>query len=229
MTIATHRRVLLALLKRIYTHASLAPILALNGGTCLYFLHSLPRFSVDLDFNIIGKEDRFNPAHLEQILRRELTVTDSREKKHTWFWNGVYEPGQWNVQVEVSKREFEDEYEQRDLYGLKLNALRPDYQLSHKLCAITDRPLMQNRDLFDTHFLLKRHVSIVDSIIEERTRLTTGKYLQSLLQFIPANISSRGILDGLGELLDTERKKWVRLQLLSELLFLLESRCGEYT
>jgi predicted nucleotidyltransferase component of viral defense system len=228
MNIALHRRVLLTLLKEIYTHAALAPVLGFKGGTCLYFLDDLPRFSVDLDFNVMEGTDAFDPAAMEKILRRELTINDSAEKEHTWLWNGVYEAGQWNLKVEVSKRIFDDEYEQRRLYGLPLCALKREYQLSHKLCAITDRSTLQNRDIFDAHFLLSNHVSIVDAIIRKRTKKSTKEYLKELLIFLPAHISRRGILDGLGEFVDPEKKQWVQSHLLQETLFLLRSRSDEY-
>lgn len=227
MNIAVHRRVLLALIKRIYTHPALSPLLGLRGGTCLYFLHQLPRFSVDLDFNVIAGAHAFDPAALAQVLRGELGEKEVFENEHTWLWNGVYEPGQWNVTVEVSKRDFGDEYEQRELYGLTISALKLDCQLSHKLCAMTDRATLQNRDIFDAHFLLSRHISIADAIIRRRTKKDTKEYLRGLLEFIPAHISRRGILDGLGELLDAEKKRWVQSHLLEETLFLLRSRCEE--
>ena len=227
MNIAVHRRVLLALLHKIYTRPELAPLLGFKGGTCLYFLHQLPRFSIDLDFNVIDENDVFSSAAMEQILRTELTINDVYEKENTWLWNGVYEPGQWNVKVEVSKRKFGDEYEQKDLFGLTLPALTLDYQLSHKLCAITDRALLQNRDIFDAHFLLRKHISLVDAVIRKRTQKSTKAYLKALLRFIPSHISRRGILDGLGELLDEETKKWAQAHLLEETLFLLRSRCEE--
>jgi predicted nucleotidyltransferase component of viral defense system len=227
MNITVHRRVLLALLKKIYTHQSLALTLGFKGGTCLYFLYGLPRFSVDLDFNVIDGDHPFDPASMERILRDELTLKDTYEKNKTWFWNGVYEPGKWNINVEVSKRIFDDEYERRGLFGLSLQALKPEYQLSHKLCAMTDRATLQSRDIFDAHFLLNNQVSIVDHIIRERTQKSTREYLTELLQFLPEHVSRRGILDGLGELLDTEKKQWVQSHLLEETLFLLRSRCDE--
>jgi len=221
--IAKHRRVLLSLLQKMYKHSALAPALCFKGGTCLYFLEHLPRFSVDLDFNLVKTDTSFSPTVMEGILQTELKLNDRQEKKYTWLWNGVYEPQQWNVKVEVSKRQFPDKYELRELFGLPLQALKLEYQLSHKLCAITDRNTMVNRDIFDVHFLLSKHVSIAEEIITLRTRMPAKDYLRSLLTFIPKHCSARGTLDGLGELLDPDLKTWVKESLIQETLFFIES------
>jgi hypothetical protein len=226
-TIALHRRVLLSLLQQIYKHPALSPALGFKGGTCLYFLYQLPRFSVDLDFNLVQDTSTFSPEAMQSILETELQLNDVHEKEHTWLWNGIYKPGEWNVKVEVSKRIFADTYENKELFGLTVQTLQLEYQLSHKLCAITDRTTLVNRDLFDAHFLLKKHISPVEEIIEQRTGMSCEKYLRSLLEFIPEHISKRGPLDGLGELLDPELKTWVQTSLVEELLFFLESYVEE--
>lgn len=227
MNIALHRRVLLRLLQKIFSHPLLARHCGFKGGTSLYFLESLQRFSVDLDFNLLERKTPFPRKEIERILATELRLSDLHKKRYSWLYEGTYEPGQWSVKVEFCKRLFPDEYEQRSLYGLSVPMLALPYQLSHKLCAITDRAVLANRDIFDTHFMLSKHVSIIAPIIEQRTGKSVDAYLASLLTFIPNNISRRDILDGLGELLDAEKKKWVRQSLIKETLFLIESRIAE--
>ena len=41
------------ILKDIYTDVSIAPLLGFKGGTCAYLFYGLPRFSVDLDFDLL--------------------------------------------------------------------------------------------------------------------------------------------------------------------------------
>jgi len=43
-------------LKDIYTDADLAAYLGFKGGTALMLFYELPRFSVDLDFNLLQPE-----------------------------------------------------------------------------------------------------------------------------------------------------------------------------
>ena len=56
MDINRHRFFLVQILKDIYSDIELAKYLGFKGGTALMFFYDLPRFSVDLDFNLIDTE-----------------------------------------------------------------------------------------------------------------------------------------------------------------------------
>ena len=47
-----HKYFMLQILRDIYSDLELANALGFKGGTALLFFYDLPRFSVDLDFNI---------------------------------------------------------------------------------------------------------------------------------------------------------------------------------
>ncbi len=51
--IKKHKFFLFQILKDIYEDKDLAAILGFKGGTALTFFYDLPRFSVDLDFNLL--------------------------------------------------------------------------------------------------------------------------------------------------------------------------------
>jgi len=57
-----HQLIMGRILKDVYTDVSIAPLLGFKGGTCAYFFYGLPRFSVDLDF------DLFSPDEIKQTL-----------------------------------------------------------------------------------------------------------------------------------------------------------------
>ena len=42
------------ILQDIYADSAMAMLLGLKGGTCAYFFYGLPRFSVDLDFDLLS-------------------------------------------------------------------------------------------------------------------------------------------------------------------------------
>ncbi len=221
--IPLHRSVLLRLLKDFYQDPVLAAQLGFTGGTCLHFLHSLPRFSTDLDFALIPTKGTFNVERMDELIQQSIDIRDRKEKNFTWFWLGTYKDAPWNVKIEVSKRMFPHTFSVLDLYGLSVRTMDLPSMLAHKLCAITDRPTLANRDIFDVHFLLSQHVAINDDIIKERMNTGVEEYVKKLIVFIPKNISKRGILDGLGELLDEQQKQWVRDQLIKDLLFHLHA------
>lgn len=218
--ITLHRQILLGILKDIFQNKNLAPILGFKGGTCLYFFHDLPRFSTDLDFNLIQNAS-FNKEELQKILVKYITITDFKEKKNTWFWLGSYKKTHHNVKVEISKRIFNDKYELLDLYGIPVQCMNRAHLFAHKLCAITDRSFIANRDIYDCNFMFDRQFPIARQIIEQRTGMKMKEYFEKLIRYIPSHISKRGILDGLGEMLPSEQKNQTKQNLLSSLLFYL--------
>jgi predicted nucleotidyltransferase component of viral defense system len=217
-----HRTALLNILKDIYQHPRLAAQLGFKGGTSLYFVYDLPRFSVDLDFNLLSEPD-FNPDDMKELLLQHLKIIDSYNKKNTWFWLGDYGAGQWNLKIEVSKRKFDDHYNIKDIFGLSVNIMTLPDQFAHKLAAIVDRPAIANRDLFDAWWFFKQGTKISEDIIKQRTGKSVEEYLLYLVDYIPANIDKRGILNGLGELVDEDTKKWTKSDLLKELDFYLKA------
>ena len=63
MDLNRHKFLMLQILKDIYSDAMLASVLGFKGGTALMFFYQLPRFSVDLDFNLLDvskQEEVFN-------------------------------------------------------------------------------------------------------------------------------------------------------------------------
>jgi len=57
-----HQLIMGRILKDVYTDVLIAPLLGFKDGTCAYFFYGLPRFSVDLDF------DLFSPDEIKQTL-----------------------------------------------------------------------------------------------------------------------------------------------------------------
>jgi predicted nucleotidyltransferase component of viral defense system len=223
---ARHDIVLKNILREIYQHPQLQAQLAFKGGTCLYLFHRLPRFSTDLDFTLLTEEAdlAFDPQQVNDILSGYLTILEAREKHFTWFWQGSYEKGQQRVKVEISKRQNDDRLTTHDFLGVTVRSLDLASMFAHKLCTISDRPELVNRDLYDTWWMLKQMAPIRAEIILERTGKTVAEYLAYLLDYIPEHVDRRHILGGLGELFDQPQKDWVRGHLLDELLVQLRLR-----
>ncbi|MFZ8803249.1 MAG: nucleotidyl transferase AbiEii/AbiGii toxin family protein [Candidatus Calescibacterium sp.] len=56
--ISKHRNVLLMILKDIYSDATISPSLGFKGETALHLFYNLPRFSIDLDFDLLDEEKK---------------------------------------------------------------------------------------------------------------------------------------------------------------------------
>ncbi len=211
-----HKFFLLQLLKEIYSDPELASSLAFKGGTALMLFHDLPRFSVDLDFNLTANSDEeVASAKLRAILVKHGTIRDEARKRYGMLLVLNYEDDGRNLKVEVSNRSYPDEYELRDYLGVSMNVMRLEYMFTHKLMALLDRNALTNRDVFDCWFCMKQRLVLRKSILDLRLKGTFEDYMDKAIEAVIA-ISGNRILDGIGELLDPELKKWVKTDLTSE-------------
>jgi len=214
-----HEIIFKKILRDIYQNNNLQTRVVFKGGTCLYMFYGLDRFSIDLDFNIVSND--FKPEEVTKILKTYLTI-EKYNKRYTYFWLGSYEKGKQKIKVEMSKRNYPDTYVNVNFYGLTLPTLSKDSMFAHKLCAITDRKKIVNRDLYDAYFMFKNNFEINEKIIIVRTNKTAKEYVKDLIPFVKKNANPHDILQGLGELVDTKQKIWIKEHLLNELLFHLQ-------
>lgn len=217
-----HEQILKNILKDIYTTTNLEGSLAFKDGTSLYMFYQLDRFSVDLDFNLIASD--FDDRLITDILSGYLKIEDKHNKHFTWIWVGSYQKGQQKAKVEINKRAYPDKYINKDFYGITIPTMSPDCQFAHKLCAITDRKKLQNRDLYDAHFMFMKQFEINEEIIKIRTNKTLKEYFAYLVDFIDKKVNPNTILDGLGELIGNPQKDHIKATLKRDLLFDIRSR-----
>ena len=211
-----HKFFLLQLLKEIYSDPELASSLAFKGGTALMLFHDLPRFSVDLDFNLTANSnEEVASSKLRAILVKHGTIRDEARKRYGMLLVLNYEDDGRNLKVEVSNRSYPDEYELRDYLGVSMNVMRLEYMFTHKLMALLDRNALTNRDVFDCWFCMKQRLVLRKSILDLRLKGTFEDYMDKAIEAVTA-ISGNRILDGIGELLDPELKNWVKTDLISE-------------
>jgi predicted nucleotidyltransferase component of viral defense system len=226
---ATHESVLNRILLDIYTNRRLAFALGFKGGTAAYFFNGLPRFSTDLDFNLISPNDAdYVMEALHDILMKYGTLKDEWRKHHTLYFLLSYGTSDYNVKVEISTRTYAaDTYGIQSYYGLPVTVLEKSSMTAHKLVAITDRKKLAHRDLFDAWFFLKSGWPVNDAVIFERTGKDRHAYFSELARLIDDLEKKKvTILDGLGEVLNADQKVWAKKHLLQELRFLLLSTAG---
>ncbi|MBI1979421.1 MAG: nucleotidyl transferase AbiEii/AbiGii toxin family protein [Elusimicrobia bacterium] len=209
-----HRRYLSALLADIGKTAQ--EKIAFKGGTCASFFYQLPRFSFDLDFDILKDFRLEDRSLIAEILSRHGTIKESYDKKHTLFYLFDYGKGYPNIKVEMNKRVWKsNRYKPEWFMGVAL--LIPDESslLTNKIVALTDRRSPVARDLFDTWYFLQAGYTLNDALILERTGKDTAAYLDGAVKFIEKNYTPRNILQGLGESLDEKQKVWAKAHLIT--------------
>lgn len=219
--ISRHKIGLVQILKDIYSDISVASLLGFKGGTAAYLFYDLPRFSVDLEFNLLDPEKKnILLETIPSILGRIGRIKQQREKRFTLFFLLSYGEKEQNVKVEISKRIFPDHYKVMSYLGIPMLVMTQDDLFSHKLIALLDRKSPANRDYFDLWFFMQNHWDINKEIVELRTGLSLKEYLKKCARIVEA-INEKYILQGLGEVLDTKLKNWTRENLKKELLFLI--------
>jgi hypothetical protein len=88
---------------------------------------------------------------------------------------------------------------------------------AHKLCAITERKVLQNRDLYDSWFMFSNDFPINEKIIEERLDKSVSEYCEDIIELIDTLPDRYNILNGLGSVLSKSKREWVKRDLLKEL------------
>jgi len=217
-----HRFFLVQILKDIYADLELAYCLGFKGGTALMFFYDLPRFSVDLDFNLldIQKED-IAYRKVRQILSRYGKIFDEAKKFYGPLIVLDYGINERKLKVEISNRVFENKYEIKNLLGIDVKVLVKEDMFAHKLCALLDRDTIAIRDIFDCWFFMQRQTPVNISIVESRMSRSFSQYIQTCIERLEPK-SDKGLLQGMGELMDSKMKRFVRLELHSEVLRLLK-------
>lgn len=222
LNVNRHKYFLLQILKDIYSDLELANYLGFKGGTALMFFYDLPRFSIDLDFDLLNMDKEklvFNKVH--RIILKYGSIFDEAIKYFGPLIVLDYGIDERKLKIEISNRRFDNNYEIRNLLGFNVKVMSISDMFAHKLCALLDRSTTINRDIFDTWFFLQRQTPVNKSIIEFRMKVSFKTHIENCIKQLEA-MKSKRILDGLGEFMEADMKNFVRTKLLSETIRLLK-------
>lgn len=224
-----HQLIMGRILKDIYTDPSIASLLGFKGGTCAYFFYGLPRFSVDLDFDLIpamGIEPAAVFEKIKKILEKYGAIKNSCVKRFTIFILLSCGDEDHNIKIEVSTRnliaDIKSYYELKEYLGISVLAAKKDYLFAGKIAALTLRKEIAMRDVYDIYYFAKNNWNIDKLAVEAITGRKFKEHMADCIKTIKA-IKENQILRGLGELINDEEKGWVRRNLKDEVLFLLKN------
>jgi len=137
-----HELIMVNILRDIYNNIKISSLLGFKGGTALYFLYNLDRFSVDLDFDLlkINEENKkivFN--EIEKIIKKYGEIKDSYIKLNTIFFMLSYGENNKGIKIEISTRKTKDQYEIKDFLGVSILICKAEYMFTNKLVALLGR------------------------------------------------------------------------------------------
>ena len=136
--IAKHKLYLFQILKDIYTDIELSTSLGFKGGTALMFFYDLPRFSVDLDFNLLDvSKEKLAFEKVRNILLEYGNIHDEPIKFYGPILVLDYGHGERKLKVEISNRDWGDKYEVKNLLGVDIKVMKAPNMFAHKLMCFT--------------------------------------------------------------------------------------------
>jgi len=230
INIDLHRNAFVNILREIYSDTLLRNTLGFKGGTAAMLFYELPRFSVDLDFDLLDpekKEEIFQ--RLKEILPQFGNLIEAREKQNTLFFLLSYKKEERVIKVEISKRiinkfvadVIKSAYALKNFLGISMLVMRQEDMVAGKLAALLTRKRFATRDIFDLWFFLKNEWQINEEFLKEKSGLSLVQALKKAQSLIKG-VKKTELLSGLGELLDNKQKAFVKEKLQDELVFLLK-------
>ena len=192
-------------------------------------MYGLPRFSVDLDFDLFihNKENKkIIFEKIKTILEKYGEIKDIYIKRYTIFALLSYGDVDHNIKVEINTRELvpniKEYYELKEYLGISMFVAKKDYLFAGKLSALTLRSETTMRDVYDIYYFAKNNWDINSGIIKDRIGKSTKEYLIDCIAKIE-RVKDSQVLQGLGELLNEEEKLWAKKNLKAETIFMLKN------
>ncbi|MDP2755182.1 MAG: nucleotidyl transferase AbiEii/AbiGii toxin family protein [Nitrospirota bacterium] len=224
-----HQLIMGQILRDIYIDVSISSLIGFKGGTCAYFFYGLPRFSVDLDFDLFSTNETTQKLVFKKVgsmLKKYGEIKDNRIKRNTIFFLLSYGDADHNIKVEVNIRilmpDIKEHYEVKEYLGISMLVGKKDYLFASKLAALTLRSETAMRDIYDIWYFAKSNWDINAGVIKARTNKTIKEHLADCIPVIE-EIKDNQILQGLGELLGEKEKGWIKKHLRKEAIFLLKN------
>lgn len=218
-----HQSVMAQILKDIYSDIVLASILGFKGGTAAYMFYDLPRFSVDLDFDLLDSSEENRDLVFEKvrkIIGQYGEIRDEQKKFATIFFSLSYGAGEHQIKVEINTRKTGARYEMLSYLGIPIFVADKQSMFGGKMVALVARKKFAARDLFDVHFFFKQNWDVSQAVLNAYEISSLGEYLKKCITFVE-NVPDNKMLLGLGELIDEKQKAWVKVNLKNDALFLL--------
>jgi predicted nucleotidyltransferase component of viral defense system len=225
--IAVHKTLMFQILKEMYSDTGVSPFIGFKGGTAALMFYGLPRFSTDLDFDLLkSNKEEMVTAKVELILKKFGTIKETHNRAFNLFWLLSYGDAAHNIKVEINRRQFGSSFELKTYLGVPMLVMSREDMFAHKLMAMYERIGKTSRDIFDVWFFLSQRFPINKEIVENRSMMKFDELVIACIIKLE-KLNNRHILDGVGELIAENQKDWARAKLKEETISLLQLRITE--
>lgn len=208
------------LLRDIFNDPETASSLAFKGGTAAMFFYGLPRFSVDLDFDLTDKANGLIVSDkIKGYAQRYGEIKDDALKRYGSIVVINYATGERDLKIEVSNRLFDNHYKEFSMGSATIRVLIPEDMLTHKLCAVRQRE--NGRDIFDVWYFLSKGIGINPNIIKERFNEPVPDFLKTCREKA-ASVTAKTLMQAVGEYMNEDLKEYARTNLIRDCCDMLE-------
>ncbi len=231
---ALHKAMLYRVLVGIADDISLASVLRFKGGTCAAMMGYLNRFSVDLDFDFLGKSQEV-PAirgRIEKMAKSlGFEIYDKSKDGIQFFLKYQAPPGKRNTLKVDAVFPVPNSSHYCSFYfsdiSRTLGCQTIEDMFANKLVAVLDRyekyGSVAGRDLYDTHAFFMQELEYNSDIIKERRGVDVKSFLKELIAFIKKHFTETVLNQDLNMLLPDQEFQRVRKILIPETLGFLEN------
>jgi hypothetical protein len=230
---AKHKAWLFRLLSAICDDSFLAENLYFKGGTSAAMRNLLDRFSVDLDFDFVGKKDELPKARkkLEKMFKElGLEIKDSSKNTVQYFLKYPASSGERNtLKIDATfPPPKANEYEPVRLIEIGRIAYCQTIEtmFANKLVALIERfeknKSIAGRDLYDVHYFFLNGFGYGEKIILERRKKKPKIFFKELVKFIKNHINQTIIDQDLNTLLPPKKFSQMRKTIQQETIVFLE-------
>lgn len=230
-----HKVWLLRLLTAIAEDAYLSARIGFKGGTCAAMRGLLNRFSVDLDFDLLIREDEMATVRnaFEKCFKSlNLRIKDKSKKVPQYFLGyDARNLGERNtIKIDASfPAPKKNKYEMVKLPEIDrtINCQTIETIVSNKLITLIARHertgKIAGRDIFDIHHFLSNSYPYSEEIIFEQRKESPSKFFKRLIDFVDKKITNTIIDQDLNHLLPDSEFQFIRKILKQETLMLLKN------
>lgn len=232
---AKHKSWLYRVLSVFYDDPYLASVLYFKGGTCASMLGLLDRFSVDLDFDLIGGKSDLVQARkiMEKIFQKlGLEIKDQSKNVPQYFLKypaKINERNTLKIDISFSQNSVSsfNEYEARRFSEIDriITCQTTETMFANKLVALIGRykenKNIAGRDVYDVHHFFENKLKYKKEIVAERTGKSIEIFFKELIDFVEEKITNEFIDQDLNALLPNKKFQMIRKTLKQETLIML--------
>lgn len=196
--------------------------LAFKGGSALRLFWNLPRFSQDLDFNLLSRGEPQEVLGLLKSLSRDYEMTDLHRKRNTLIgeYRFQWEGPNYRIKVEVALKAFEVPVETKLLRGIPILLVREDFLTAGKFHALLSRDAP--RDVFDYWFILEKNLSYNREFLIQEFGSLERFFERSRERVV--SMDKRKLLTDVGKLVDEPTRAWFKTSFREDLLNLIQKQ-----